>query len=105
MSMIRKAALLLTCLAVPALAQDDISGRYDTIQTVNGTELYGTMELQQKGDALAGKYLGDDITGPRKGSAIDFIARDKDGEGANVHLTLKNGELRGVATAFDGTDH
>jgi acetamidase/formamidase len=103
--MIRKAALLLTCLAVPALAQDDITGRYNTVQTVNGTELYGTLELQQKGDALTGKYLGDEISGTRKGNAIDFVAKDKDGEGANVHLTLKNGVLSGVATAFDGADH
>ncbi len=104
--MIRKATLLLTCLAVPALAQDDISGRYTTVQTVNGTEMYGTLELQQKGGVLTGKYLGDELAGTRNGKAIDFVARDKDGgDGANVHLTLKDGVLSGTATAFDGTSH
>jgi amidase len=103
--MIRKAALLLGYLAVPALAQDDISGTYNTVQTVNGTELYGTMELQQKGDLLTGKYIGDEINGTRKGNAVDFVAKEKDGGGATVHLTVKNGTLSGVATAFDGTSH
>src|SRR3569833_4415446 len=103
--MLRKTALLLTCLTLPAWAQDDISGAYDAVATVNGTEMYGKMELQQKGSTLTGKYMGDDITGTRKGNAIDFVAREKSGEGANVHMTVKNGVLTGTATAFDGTDH
>jgi acetamidase/formamidase len=103
--MLRKTALLLTCLTLPAWAQDDISGAYDAVATVNGTEMYGKMELQQKGSTLTGKYMSDDLTGTRKGNAIDFVAREKSGEGANVHMTVKNGVLTGTATAFDGTDH
>lgn len=103
--MIRKAALLLGCLAAPAFAQDDISGSYDTVQTVNGTELYGTMALHQDGNRITGTYLGDAITGTRDGARIDFAARDKDGSGANIHLALKGGVLTGTATAFDGTSH
>jgi amidase len=103
--MIRKALLLACAFAPAAFAQDSVTGHYNLTQTVAGVELYGTMDLEQKGDALSGKYRGDDLTGTRHGDTLDFIARDKDGNHNDVHLTVKNGILSGSETQFDNTDH
>ncbi|MBA2588348.1 MAG: acetamidase/formamidase family protein [Alphaproteobacteria bacterium] len=105
MGTFRKAAFLLTCLAAPALAQSDISGHYTTVQTVNGTEIYGKLELQQKGTTVTGKFMGDDLTGTRNGKTIDFVSKDKEGYGGTVHLVIQDGVLRGTAIGFDGTSH
>jgi acetamidase/formamidase len=103
--MIRK-ALFLACIFAPAaLAQDTVTGRYNLTLEVGGTQLYGVLELEQKGDTLSGKYRGDELTGTRHGDKLDFTARDKEGNRNEVHLTLKNGVMTGSETALDNTDH
>jgi acetamidase/formamidase len=101
----RRTIAVLSFFAVPALAQDDISGRYATVQTVDGTEIYGMLELHQKGTAISGKFLGDELTGTRNGNKVDFVAKDREGNGGTVHLVLGHGVLRGTATGFDSTSH
>jgi acetamidase/formamidase len=105
--MIRKTLLLACALApaAPALAQDPVAGHYNLTRTTSGTDLYGAMDLEQKGDVLSGKYSGDELTGTRHGDRLDFIARDKEGNRSEVHLTLKNGILSGSETEFDNADH
>ena len=103
------AALMSAACVAPAAAQDhltdDLTGRY-TVSLVwaEGT-IYGQLELEQKGDKLTGKYHGDALEGTRHGEVIDFTSRDKDGDGDNVHLVLKNHALTGTDTPIDGSGH
>jgi acetamidase/formamidase len=104
--MIRKAALLLTCLAVPALAQDDISGRYTVTGGLQGTFSYDVLELKQSGDTLSGTFGSDPLRGTRHGNAIEFTSRNaKNHNGDSVRLTIKGRSLVGEGNAFDETAH
>jgi len=105
--MIRKAAILLACVLVApqAVAQETLSGRYNLTLTAGGTTLYGVMELEQKGEALTGKYRGDDLVGTRKGDVVTFATSNKDGDRSEVRLVLKGRTLSGSETQFDSTDH
>jgi len=95
--MIRKAAILLACVlfAPQARAQETLSGRYNLTLTAGGTTLYGVMELEQKGEALTGKYRGDDLVGTRKGDVVTFATSNKDGDRSEVRLVLKGRTLSG----------
>jgi acetamidase/formamidase len=106
MGMIRQAALLLACtLSAPhAFAQEALSA-YSLTLSVGGTTLYGTLELEQKGDSLTGKYRGDDLTGTRQGNQLTFTARNKEGERAEVRLTVQGRTLTGSETQFDAANH
>lgn len=99
------AALMSAAFIAPAMAQDDLTGRYTVSMVWAEGTIHDQLELEQKGDQLTGKYHGDALTGTRHGDAIDFASRDKDGGGDNVHLVLKNHVLTGTDTPFDGSGH
>lgn len=99
------AGLMSAAFTLPAAAEDDLTGRYAAAITWAEGTFYGQLELEQKGDKLTGKYHGDDLTGTRHGDVIDFTSHDKEGDGDNVHLVLKNHVLTGTDTPFDGSGH
>ncbi len=72
---------------------------------VGGTEQYTVLELEQKGEALSGKFGSDVLTGTLHGDKLDIISRNKYGDRNEMHLMVKNGILTGSATSFDSTDH
>jgi amidase len=103
--MIRRIVLLACVFISTASAEEVVTGRYNVALDVGGTQMYTVLELEQKGDALSGKYGSDELTGTRHGDRLDFISRDKEGNRDEVHLIVKNGVLTGSDTAFDSTDH
>jgi acetamidase/formamidase len=104
--MIRKAALLLTCLAVPALAQDDINGRYTVTSSLQGAPSYDLLELKQAGDKVTGTFGSDPLQGTRHGDVVGFTSRNaRNNTGDIVRLTARGRSLVGEGHAFDETNH
>lgn len=100
------ALLLGSCLlSSAAMGADSLSGRYTLTIRTGGLEFYNTLELTQTGDALTGTFTGDPLTGTRHGDKIDFVSKDKEGNRAEAHLTLKDGVLSGDVIQTDDTSH
>jgi acetamidase/formamidase len=99
------ASFLLAVDGFPAMAQNDLSGRY-TVSTIWGDATgYSILQLEQKGDKLTGTYRGNSLEGTRHDNVIDFTSHDKEGNSDAVHLVAKGSIFTGTDTHSDGSGH
>ncbi|MFL9839389.1 acetamidase/formamidase family protein [Sphingomonas sp. ST-64] len=63
--------------ALPAAAQDHISGQWIVTVDRLGTPEYSTLNLRRDGDALRGDWDGESVTGTIKGRGVVLTIRDR----------------------------
>jgi amidase len=72
------------------------SGRWVVIADFWGTPINISMELQQDGDQLSGKFGGDKLEGTLQGDSIHFVAKDEDGGTEECKGTLRDSTISGT---------
>ena len=92
--MIRRLAVLLVLTPLFAFAQQDLSGKWVVTTDIYGNALAQKLTLKQDAGKLTGKFGGDDLDGTVQGSAVHFVAKDKNGNSSEYTGTLSGDELK-----------
>lgn len=85
-------------------AAEPLGAHWLVTADLQGTPLYGRLDIEQQGRQITGRYYGDQIEGSFEGGAIHFIAKDSSGGTSTVDATLKRGVLSGTVVETDAAD-
>jgi amidase len=83
-----------------------LTGKWIVSADFYGTNLFLTMELEQQGSKLTGKFTGDKLEGTLTGNALHFLAKDDQGGSEDVNATVQGDAMTMTGTAIfvDGSN-
>jgi amidase len=81
-----------------------LTGRWIVNTDFYGSPIVFMLELEQKGDKLAGEFGGDKLEGSATGNSIKFLAKDDQGGTEDANGTLQNGVITGTVIFLSGDD-
>ncbi len=84
-----------------------VSGRWMVNADFYGSPIYLSLELDQQGEKLGGKFDGDKLEGSVHGDAVHFLAKDERGSTAECKGTVKGAAISGslIFTDVDDAAH
>lgn len=97
-------ALALPALGQAAPAEQGVSGRWIVAADLHGTPIYMKLTLAEREGKLSGELNGDKLEGVVHGAAVEFTARDSEGDSNVVKAVLGKGVLSGEAVSTDASD-
>src|SRR5215471_9075488 len=96
--------LFLVPLFLPGQQPGSLTGKWIVSADFYGTSLFLTMELEQQGGKLTGKFDGDKLEGTLTGDALRFLAKDDQGGSEDVKATVQGDTIIGTAVFVDGSN-
>ena len=81
--------------------QDSVSGEWLVTRDAYGNPLYHRMTLRLENGKLTGTFLRDKLEGTMNGDSLHFVARDEQGNTAEVTATLHGNTITGKVVEVD----
>ena len=75
----------------------NLSGKWNVAADFFGTPMNLSLELNQTGDKLTGKFDGDKLEGTLTGNSVNFLAKDEQGTTVDVKGTVQGNTISGTA--------
>ena len=81
--------------------QDTVTGDWLVTHDAYGNPLYHRMTLRLENGKLTGTFLRDKLEGTMNGGSLHFVARDEQGNTAEVTATLHGNTITGKVVEVD----